>query len=388
MKLELKVIKLKPKETSLIGCLTREESFIDSSSAPALGVVKLTGPTIPELFGCLLFDRVYELKRCCLEAFAKKEADLDELTRSHKFDATSTINLPPISSEPKPASLQVQPNGALGQQAHQMYSTPEQQMLHQQGNNLPLSYQSAHIDQAQGCHHTEASYFLADVTFVVLGLNTFDVLVDQEHHLVVLVKTQQWLEHSYSSFRPADQTIILEIDSWSVKTFGENYYTNALRRKDVYYRFLGYSQGMLARRYCWDDLFIADALFRDVAVILHLRNIEFTNEKETASLNGHTYLGGKEFDMKAGGLKKKPVLRFVKAGLQFPVGRYAHRVGSGALVYHDAFISKAGGLKKKPVLGFVKAGLQFPVVRYAHRVSSGAWVYHDSFICIKTIIFE
>lgn len=50
---------------------------------------------------------------------------------------------------------------------------------------------------------------------------------------------------------------------------------------------------------------------------------------------------------KAGGPKKKPVSRSVKAGLQFPVGRlgrflkkgqYAKRVGSGAPVYLAAVL--------------------------------------------------
>lgn len=40
---------------------------------------------------------------------------------------------------------------------------------------------------------TEASYFLAGVAFVVQGLNTFDVLVDQKRHLAVLVTTRVWV---------------------------------------------------------------------------------------------------------------------------------------------------------------------------------------------------
>nr|GEX01725.1 DEAD-box ATP-dependent RNA helicase 14-like isoform X1 [Tanacetum cinerariifolium] len=44
---------------------------------------------------------------------------------------------PVVPSEPEPVSLQAQPNGASGQQSHQMYSTPELQMPPHQGNNLP-----------------------------------------------------------------------------------------------------------------------------------------------------------------------------------------------------------------------------------------------------------
>ncbi|GKB79101.1 hypothetical protein Tco_0945996 [Tanacetum coccineum] len=41
------------------------------------------------------------------------------------------------------------------------------------------------------------SYFLAEVAFIFQGLNTFDMLVDQEHHLVVLVKTHVWVQKEH-----------------------------------------------------------------------------------------------------------------------------------------------------------------------------------------------
>ncbi|GKD86638.1 putative RNA helicase [Tanacetum coccineum] len=50
--------------------------------------------------------------------------------------------VPPVPSDPRPSL-----------QAHQIYSTYEQQFPPQQGFNMPLSHQGAHIDQSQRYRH-------------------------------------------------------------------------------------------------------------------------------------------------------------------------------------------------------------------------------------------
>ncbi|KAD4385176.1 hypothetical protein E3N88_25344 [Mikania micrantha] len=71
----------------------------------------------------------------------------------------------PVPSAPNtvPASniRTEQPNGIPGQQTHQMFSTPEQQMPAHQGNNIPQSYQGVNMEQSQNyqfAHHQSMHY--------------------------------------------------------------------------------------------------------------------------------------------------------------------------------------------------------------------------------------
>ncbi|KAI3821586.1 hypothetical protein L1987_09154 [Smallanthus sonchifolius] len=69
----------------------------------------------------------------------------------------------PSASKPvsAPSSRTEQPNGNPGQQTSQMFSTPEQQMPPQQGNNIPQPYQGVNMEQSQGyqfAHHQPMHY--------------------------------------------------------------------------------------------------------------------------------------------------------------------------------------------------------------------------------------
>ncbi|KAK9080091.1 hypothetical protein SSX86_001766 [Deinandra increscens subsp. villosa] len=75
------------------------------------------------------------------------------ITQYEKPTAVLPSGPPPVPSAPKPVSTLItgaeQPNGIPGQQAHQMFSAPEQQMAPQQGNNIPQSYQGVNMEQSQ-----------------------------------------------------------------------------------------------------------------------------------------------------------------------------------------------------------------------------------------------
>ncbi|KAJ0919274.1 putative RNA helicase [Helianthus annuus] len=65
---------------------------------------------------------------------------------------------PSVPSASKPVSAPgtrvEQPNGIPGQQTHQMFTTPEQQMPPQQGNSIPQSYQGVGMEQPQSYQYT------------------------------------------------------------------------------------------------------------------------------------------------------------------------------------------------------------------------------------------
>ncbi|KAI3686999.1 hypothetical protein L1987_80689 [Smallanthus sonchifolius] len=70
-----------------------------------------------------------------------------------------------VPSAPKPVSapntMTEQPNGIPGQQAHPIFSTAEQQMPPQQGNNIPQPYQGVNMEQSQSyqfAHHQQMHY--------------------------------------------------------------------------------------------------------------------------------------------------------------------------------------------------------------------------------------